>query len=85
MKPIAELQAFAEGYREAALIQYEGCVDGVDHWVVWGGYHINLYGSYYGIRIEGNDTALSVEAYPENWTGRLPDPIHSFDIKGESK
>ena len=44
MKTLEELKAFCEGY----LACYFGSVDmdvgGVDDWVVWGGYDINLAG-----------------------------------------
>jgi hypothetical protein len=88
MKTLNELRAFCEGYRKALnFTNLE--IAFVDDWVKWGGYDINLFGSYYSVRLEDNVFSLSVDAYPVDWHDVLPDPIHSFDIyvvpQGESK
>jgi hypothetical protein len=81
MKTIEELKAFCEGYLACLP---DAARDGADHWVQWDEYDINLFGSYYSIRIEG-DNALSVDVYPRDWHDQLPDALYTFDIKGESK
>ena len=84
MKSVEELKAFVQGYRAAMMFTHKGDVSEVDDWVLWGGYDLNLFGSYYGVRLNDDTTALSVDAYPQGWAGDLPDAIHSFDITGET-
>ena len=86
MKSLNELRAFCEGYRLGLTNDrafYGATLAGLDDWIVWGGYDINLIGSEYaGQAKEEND--LHIAAYPANWVDNLPDPIHSFTI-GEDK
>ena len=75
MKTLNELRAFCEGYR----LGLADDLAGVEDWVVWGGYDINLSGS----EVSGHakeETDLHVDAYPANWVDNLPAPIHSFTI-----
>jgi hypothetical protein len=88
MKTLNELRAFCEGYAKGLANDrsfYGTTLEGVDDWVQWGGYDINLFGSYLSVRLEDDTSSLSVDAYPAGWLDVLPDPIHTFDIKGESK
>lgn len=80
MKTIEELKAFCEGYLKAKMLEHNGNVEDTDDWFRWGGYDLNIFGSYWGIRLEGNTTALSVDAYPEEWELTLPDALHTFDV-----
>jgi hypothetical protein len=86
MKTLNELRAFCEGYRLGLITDrafYGTTLAGVEDWVVWGGYDINLSGS----EVSGHakeETDLHVDAYPADWVDNLPEPIHSFTI-GESK
>ena len=86
MKPLNELRAFCEGYRLGLTNDrafYGATLAGLDDWIVWGGYDINLIGSEYSSNAqEEND--LHIAAYPANWVDNLPEPIHSFTI-GEDK
>ena len=86
MKSLNELRAFCEGYRLGLTNDrafYGATLAGLDDWIVWGGYDINLIGSEYSSNAqEEND--LHIAAYPANWVDNLPDPIHSFTI-GEDK
>ena len=84
MKTLNELRAFCEGYLEG-LSRDNVDITGTDDWVQWGGYDINLFGSYLSVRLEDAENALTVDAYPADWEDCLPAPIHTFDIKGESK
>lgn len=81
MKTLNELRAFCEGY-------YRGMPDeekyNADDWVIWGGYDINFAGADYSVHAK-TDNALRVDAYKAGWTDSIGDPIHSFDIIGESK
>lgn len=86
MKTIEELKAFCEGYLKAKMLEHNGNVEDIDDWVQWGGYDLNIFGAYLSVRLEGDTTALSVDAYPDGWTDRLPDALHTFDIyEGEIK
>ena len=79
MKSLNELRAFCEGYRSGLTDDLAG----VEDWIIWGGYDINLIGSEYSSNAqEEND--LHIAAYPANWRDNLPEPIHSFTI-GEDK
>jgi hypothetical protein len=80
---IEKLKAFADGYARA-VASYDDTPH-TDDWVVWGGYDINFVGSRYCESV--NETDLHVFAYPEGWTGNLPNPIHIFTVvtQGESK
>jgi hypothetical protein len=80
MKTVNEMKAFAEGYRNALL---GTDMSHTDEWVQWGGYDLNIFGQKWGIRIEG-DQSLSVDAYPMGWQDTLPEPIYTFDMKGET-
>jgi hypothetical protein len=86
MKTLNELRAFCEGYRLGLITDrafYGTTLAGVEDWVVWGGYDINLS----GYEVSGHakeETDLHVNAYPANWVDNLPEPIHSFTI-GEDK
>ena len=86
MKSLNELRAFCEGYRLGLTNDrafYGATLAGLDDWIVWGGYDINLIGSEYSSNAqEEND--LHIAAYPANWVDNLPEPIHSFTI-GEDK
>ena len=86
MKSLNELRAFCEGYRLGLTNDrafYGATLAGLDDWIVWGGYDINLIGSEYSSNAqEEND--LHIAAYPANWRDNLPEPIHSFTI-GEDK
>ena len=86
MKSLNELRAFCEGYRLGLTNDrafYGATLAGLDDWIVWGGYDINLIGSEYSSNAqEEND--LHIAAYPANWQDNLPEPIHSFTI-GEDK
>lgn len=85
MRTLTELRAFCEGYRLAAMANLPNKdLSDLDEWFRWGGFDLNLYGSYWGIRAEGQPQTLCVEAYPEDWADVLPAPIHSFDITGET-
>ena len=87
MKTKEELMAFAEGYRNGLVNDrafYGTDLSGVEDWVEWGDYYINIFGSYYSVRLNDDKQALSVDAYPHSWTGDMPDPIHSFDLIGET-
>lgn len=84
MRTLTELRAFCEGYLEG-LRRDNASITDTDDWVMWGGYDINLFGSYLSVRLEDNDKALTVDAYPADWADVLPAPIHSFDITGETK
>lgn len=79
MKTLNELRAFCEGYLEG-LRRDNASITDTDDWVMWGGYDINLFGSYLSVRLEDNDKALTVDAYPADWEDCLPTPIHTFDI-----
>ena len=86
MKSLNELRAFCEGYRLGLTNDhafYGANLAGLDDWIVWGGYEINLSGS----EVCGHakeETDLHVNAYPADWVDNLPEPIHSFTI-GEDK
>ena len=84
MKSIEELKAYCGDYLKAQLQECEGDVSGLDEWFTWGGYSLNIFGSYWGIRLNDNTRAISVDAYPENWEDTLPDALHTFDITGET-
>lgn len=86
MKTLEQLQAFCEGYTHAlyAERQFMGAsLAHVDDWVVWGGYDINLFGA--DLAADITPTQLKVAAYPADWDGSLPDPLHTFTTEGESK
>jgi len=86
MKSKEELVAFCEGYRLAAMANLPNKdLSDLDEWVQWDAYEINLFGSYYGIRLNDDKQALSVDVYPRDWHDVLPDALHTFDITGESK
>jgi len=74
-----DIVAFCETYKANALRKSED-LSGIDDWVRWGGYEINLFGSYYSLRIEGKDAALSVSVYPSGWTDNLPESLYEFDL-----
>jgi hypothetical protein len=76
MKNIQELKQFCNDY----LQSLSGDLSEIDDWIQWGGYDINIFGQEWGIRIQGDKNALSVDAYPANWQNTTPDAIHSFDI-----
>lgn len=82
MKPIDELRAFAEGYLEGVRACNADLYDW-DDWVLWGDYDINFFGTNYDIN-ELTTEQLRVVAYPGNWEGDLPAPIHEFTV-GETK
>ena len=81
MKTKQELIVFAEGYLES-LIANGGAPAYVDDWVKLDEYELNIFGSYYSVRLNDDTQALSVDVYPRDWVDVLPDPLHSFDIKG---
>ena len=73
------LRAFAEGYIHG-LGLYNGLIEYTDDWVVWGGFDINLAGAEYSDGLADNE--VRVFAYPAGWVDTLPDPAHTFIIKG---
>lgn len=77
MKTLDELKIFCEGYSRAYAMNVDTDLSEVDDWLEWGGYDINLVGSYLA---EQAGDGLYVAAYPDNWTGTLPEPIHTFTI-----
>jgi hypothetical protein len=77
MKTLQELVSFCESYAQNHQIED---LRGLDDWIDWGGYEINIFGCDWGIRIADNPHALSVDAYPANRQNDLPEAIHSFDI-----
>lgn len=84
MKTLDELKAFCEGFRTASLAEESGDLSQLDEWLTWCGYQINIFGEHWGIRIEGDKTALSVDVYPQRWKdGQLPDALHTFDLVGQ--
>ena len=83
MKTLNELRAFCEGYLEGLMACNTRVFD-IDDWVIWGGYDINFAGADYSVHAK-TDNALRVDAYKAGWTDSIGDPIHSFDITGESK
>lgn len=77
-KTFEELQAFAEGYQRARLTTEITLAD-VEDWVEWGGFDVNLTGSYL---IDGlGDYDLHVSAYPAGWREVLPSVIYSFIVR----
>ena len=87
MKSIEELMAFCEGYALGLRNDrefYGNDLSNLDDWVTWGGYYINLFGSYYGVRLNDDTQALAVDAYKdkEDMT-TLDDPIYSFNRSEE--
>lgn len=80
MRTIEELKAFCEGYLKAKMLEHDNDVSGVDDWFRWGGYDLNIFGSYWSTRLGDSITALSVDAYPEDWEHTLPDALHTFDV-----
>ena len=82
MKTLEELKAFCEGYKQCYFGSVDMDIGGIDDWVVWGGYDINLTGCEYAQDID--DDQLAVNAYKAGWTTDIGDPIHVFTI-GESK
>ena len=82
MKTLEELKAFCEGYLDGLLATNADIYDW-DDWVLWGGYDLNIFGTHYDIN-DLTDKQLRVVAYPANWQGDLPAPIHEFTV-GETK
>ena len=81
MKTLDELKAFCEGYKRALVSErdfYNTPLTSTDDWVIWGGYDFNIAGSDYIPYITPKQ--LKVSAYPVNWKGELPDPLHTFII-----
>jgi hypothetical protein len=83
MKTLKELRAFCEGYLEG-LMACNAIIPDMDDWVVWNEYDINFIGAEYSGHVR-NDTDLYCVVYPAGWVDNLPEPLHSFTIKGESK
>ena len=81
MKTLDELKAFCAEWHKQALIDHEGDVSGLDEWFEWGGYDLNIFGSYYSVGLEDNTATLMVAAYPGDWSKQLTDPIHLFILK----
>ena len=81
MKTFEELKAFCEDYLKAKLAEGNGDVSDTDDWVQWGGYDLNLFGSYYSVHLNDNTKALTVDAYPDGWTDVLPDALHTFNVQ----
>ena len=79
MKTLNELRAFCEGYRFGLVNDLTNDLAGLDDWIVWGGYDINLMGSDVSGHVK-EETDLHIAAYPANWVDNLPEPIHSFTI-----
>lgn len=73
MKSLNELRAFCEGYRLGLTNDrafYGATLAGLDDWIVWGGYDINLIGSEYSSNAQ-EENALHIAAYPANWVDNL--------------
>ena len=81
MKTIEELKAFCNEYLKTKLVENNGDVSETDDWVQWGGYDLNLFGSYWSVLLNDNTKALTVDAYPDGWTDELPDALHTFNIQ----
>lgn len=83
MKPDEKLIAFCEGYLSGLLACNADLYDW-DDWVLWDAYDINFIGQDYTSTDLGEKDLLVV-VYPAGWEGDLPDHLHSFVVKGESK
>ena len=76
MKTIKELRAFCEGV--IARLD-EDDLPSMDDWIMWGGYDINLAGyNHSGHARKRNH--VHIEAYRDDWTNSLGEPIHIFTI-----
>lgn len=82
MKTIEELTSFCEGCR-ATMITFYATLQGVDDWVVWGGYDINFVGADLSDRVK--DDELLCDVYRAGWVDDIGEPVHTFIVKGESK
>jgi hypothetical protein len=74
-----KIYTFAEGYGKCLLASHV-TLKGIDDWVVWNGYDINLAGSDYSSYAE-NDHQLRVDAYKAGWTDSIGDPIYSITVQ----
>jgi hypothetical protein len=82
-KSESELRDFCEGYLQGALCQTDDLED-LDDWVTWGGYFINIFGSYYSLDItKPNELQVSAYLDKEDMT-TLDDPIVSFTMKSKA-
>ena len=88
MKTIDELKAFCEGYVMGLRHDrefYGTDMSGLDDWVSWGGYYINLFGSHLSIHATtAQDVWVDAYKEKEDMT-TLDDTVHAWLIKGESK
>jgi len=82
MRSKEELMAFCEGFVHD--IPTEDRV-GLDDWVTWGGYYINLFGANLSTNAK-TDSDVWVDAYEDKEDmNKLGEPIHAWLIEGESK
>ena len=82
MKTKEEMVAFAEGYLRCALYdEHTGeSIKGVDEWVSWDEYDINLFGQDHAEDVP--EYALKVVVYPKHqWTATLPESLNTFIVQ----
>ena len=86
MKTLNELRAFCEGFVRGLRSDrdfYGTDMSGLDDWVLWGGYYINLFGSHLSQNTK-TDYDVWVDAYEEkDDLSTLGQPVHAWLIEGE--